>query len=176
MFVRPLTVADAPTWHLLWREALADSPTVFGTSSEEEATRTPEQVRARFEHDGIHTVQFGAFDDQKLIGTVVYSRPVGSKKRHLANMGAMYVTPSARGQGVGHRLVTALLDHARNQPGLQQLRLGVTVGNTAARALYVRHGFVAWGIEPAYLRWQGQLYDVEHMWLALPDHTDAATP
>ena len=52
----------------------------------------------------------------------------------------MAVVPDARGRGVGGALLSACLDHARSR-GWRALSLSVEDGNTAARALYERHGF-----------------------------------
>lgn len=57
----------------------------------------------------------------------------------------LYVIPSARGRGVGTRLVTGLL--RRELPWFQQavnIELEVTRGNARARALYERLGFRAY--------------------------------
>ena len=51
-------------------------------------------------------------------------------------------------RGWGGRLVQAVLDHARLQPGLRVVQLTVTQGNDVAVALYQRCGFVVWGVEP----------------------------
>jgi RimJ/RimL family protein N-acetyltransferase len=59
-----------------------------------------------------------------------------------------------------------LVEYAR-EAGLIALTLSVTVGNEAARGLYLRAGFRTYGIEPRSLRIGGELYDEELMALAL---------
>ena len=54
------------------------------------------------------------------------------------------VIESARGKGVGSRLLTALIEDARAN-GLRGLSLSVEDGNDAARHLYERAGFVVCG-------------------------------
>jgi ribosomal protein S18 acetylase RimI-like enzyme len=51
----------------------------------------------------------------------------------------MWVSPKARGRGVGDRLIGAVVEWAR------AVTLAVSEGNAAATALYRRHGFVDTG-------------------------------
>jgi ribosomal protein S18 acetylase RimI-like enzyme len=51
----------------------------------------------------------------------------------------LYVTPGARGRGVGSRALALAIDETRAL-GARTLHLEVDVDNRAARALYVRHG------------------------------------
>lgn len=57
------------------------------------------------------------------------------------------VERSARGQGVGTALLSALADNARRR-GFAEIRLEVTDTNLRARALYEREGFRAIRTEP----------------------------
>lgn len=49
-----------------------------------------------------------------------------------------------RGQGIGSRLLVAVMEEAARQ-GYERIHLDVVTGNTRARALYERHGFAAVG-------------------------------
>ena len=59
------------------------------------------------------------------------------------------VRPSARGQGIGTRLVREG-GAAAEQQGATRLFLEVAGDNTAARALYARTGFIEAGRRPGY--------------------------
>ena len=61
------------------------------------------------------------------------------------------VLPAARRQGLGSRLVAACLAEA-GAAGAARLHLEVGAGNAAARALYVRAGFVEAGRRAGYYR------------------------
>jgi ribosomal protein S18 acetylase RimI-like enzyme len=63
-------------------------------------------------------------------------------------------------------MLEELIERARNV-GLMMLTLSVTVGNTAARALYRQAGFCSYGIEPDSLRVGATLFDEEMMALHL---------
>lgn len=79
----------------------------------------------------------------------------------------MYVVPAARGTGLARPLLEAAIAHARQQPDLRQLQLGVTVGNAPALHLYPSLGFVEYGREPAALCVDGRYYDEILMQLEL---------
>lgn len=60
--------------------------------------------------------------------------------RGMAEIGSIIVDPAARGQGVGRRIVAALIRHAR-QEGAHAAFLQVDVTNSVAIRLYERLGF-----------------------------------
>jgi ribosomal-protein-alanine N-acetyltransferase len=68
-----------------------------------------------------------------------------------AELANIAVTESARGQGVGARLLRALLDGAKTE-GVQSMYLEVRESNAAARALYAAHGFTPAGRRRRYYR------------------------
>ncbi len=79
------------------------------------------------------------------------------------------VTPGQRGQGLGARVLEALLEIARGQ-GAQHATLEVAPGNSAAVALYRRCGFRDAGLRRGYYR-NGD--DALIQWLRLSPVKDA---
>ena len=71
----------------------------------------------------------------------------------------------------GTRLVdggtTAAVARAGEWPGVEQVTLTVVTGNASARGLYVRHGFLSFGVEPRALRDDSRHYDMEYLWRPL---------
>ncbi len=59
----------------------------------------------------------------------------------VADLTSLWVDPIARGRGVGDRLVTAVVEWAK-EAGFVQVLLAVKVGNSRAEALYARNGFI----------------------------------
>ena len=59
------------------------------------------------------------------------------------------VAPSARGQGLGDRLLTALLEEAARR-GQRTVSLEVRADNVPAQRLYDRHGFTRSGVRRGY--------------------------
>ena len=95
---------------------------------------------------------YGAFAEDRLIGIVSLQRYGREKLRHRASVGGMYVDPEARGKGIGKSLLDQALSDARLWRGLEDVILAVTVGNEAARKLYVGAGFKTYSVDSRLLR------------------------
>jgi len=67
----------------------------------------------------------------------------------------MAVAPSHQGQGLGARLLTALLDEAARR-GQRTVSLEVRAGNDPAQRLYARHGFARTGVRRGYYQPGGE--------------------
>jgi GNAT superfamily N-acetyltransferase len=75
----------------------------------------------------------------------------------------MLVAPHRRRQGIGEALLLAALDWARAH-GARQVILHVFPHNTAAVALYRKHGFVDLGVvRHGYARQSGERWDAVRM-------------
>ncbi|MGB5716104.1 MAG: GNAT family protein [Gammaproteobacteria bacterium] len=79
---------------------------------------------------------------------------------HCGDLG-MGVLPTFRGKGIGVRLLTAALDHAR-QP-LERVGLEVFASNNAALQLYEGAGFVREGVFVKGRKYRGAYEDVIYM-------------
>ncbi len=84
-----------------------------------------------------------ARQDDAIVGMVnllyTVSTALGGR---VALLEDMVVAPQARGQGVGNTLLTAAIDHAREQ-GCLRITLLTDVDNQVAQAFYRQQGFVA---------------------------------
>lgn len=142
--VRRVRADDAALLRDTRLRALADAPTAFGTTlAEAQAypdTEWTERAR-RGAASGEHAM-FVAVDGGRGVGMA--GGWLGPDDPALADLTSMWVDPAYRGQGVGRRLVTAVLDWARGR-GARRLQLWVTAGNDAARNLYLHCGFAATG-------------------------------
>lgn len=165
MKIRPLTADDAQIYQAVRLRSLQEHPEAFGRSFEEDAALPIEEVAQQL--STVHTLTLGAFDAETLVGIVGMSRYQRRKTWHKAMLGNTYVVPQARGQGTGKALLAAMIERARASAGLEDLTLAVTVGNPAARAVYIGAGFVPFGIEPRYIKVDDRYYDIEWMILHL---------
>ncbi len=164
--VRFLQTQDAAAFLAVRLRALHEHPEAFGSSLEEEAD-TPVEQTAEFLGKSLpNNPVFGAFIDEQLVGIINLNRSSRVKTRHRANIGAMYVTPEARKQKLGRALLDTAIEYARSLEGVKDVVLAVTVGNEAARALYVSAGFQSYSIDPRYIYTDGRYYDIE--WMILP--------
>ena len=152
---------DLPLFQPLRLEALRQHPEAFGSSVEEEqGTDLSYMIGAS------PNVTLGAFVDDALVGSIGLIVSAKLKQRHKGHVFGVYVAPSCRGTGLARALTDQLIVEARSV-GLVLLTLSVTVGNEAARWLYLNAGFISYGIEPGSLKIGHDLYDTELMALFL---------
>ncbi|MEP7156205.1 MAG: GNAT family N-acetyltransferase [Betaproteobacteria bacterium] len=168
MLVRRLAPGDAQAYWETRNRGLQEFPDAF-TSSHEEGVATPLSVLAkRFGGSGSDDFVLGAFSSEgTLAGHAGFQREARTKNRHKGTLIGMYVVPEFRGRSVGKLLLDQLIGEVRAIPGMERLSLTVTHSNEAARMLYLRAGFVSFGIEEKALKTGGRYYDKEHMVLAL---------
>lgn len=141
---RLCTGEDWRTWRDLRLRSLADSPHAYGSTLEREQSFTEDDWRG----------QVAAWTEREddVAGPAVLAwsgtEPVGMGGGYRDEPGmlhvvAMWTDPGWRGRGVG-RLVLDTLRSWADERGLR-LHLDVEGGNTGARRLYERYGFVATG-------------------------------
>jgi ribosomal protein S18 acetylase RimI-like enzyme len=124
-------------WPLFARARLAalrDAPHAFATKYEAWANAPEDQWRMRLITVPANWV---ALRGEEALGVIAGSLPEPDR----ADLMSMWVSPSARGQGVGDQLVTTMLGWARSQPSLKRVELEVYEHNRRAQNLYLRNGF-----------------------------------
>lgn len=147
--IRRLEPLDAAAYRALMLDAYARHPDAFTSSAAERAALPIGWWEARLSTvPRANDVVFGAFTANVLVGVAGLSVESREKTRHKATLFGMFVMPDARRFGFGDRLVHAVLDEARSRPEVRLLQLTVTEGNAGAEALYRRHGFASFGVEP----------------------------
>lgn len=163
--VRDLISTDIDALVALRAEALIDSPWAFTGSPGEQ--RDAELVRGSIDPPRSYVV--GAFNDAgSLVASAGIVQDQRAKRIHVALIWGVYVTPHARGTGVGRAVVSKAVEVARAMPGVTTIQLGCSENSTAARALYESLGFKVWGIEPDAIRVGGKVYNELHMSLSNP--------
>jgi GNAT superfamily N-acetyltransferase len=141
--IRTLRSDEWRLWRSLRLRAVEDSPQSFrGTLAEESAEA---------DHRWKEMVERTAGDPQGLLLVVeADSDPMGmlfgrrDESSALLEVGAMWVDPEVRRNGIGRRLVNEAFDWAR-QAGGGRAELWVTQGNDAAERLFAGAGFNATG-------------------------------
>jgi ribosomal protein S18 acetylase RimI-like enzyme len=83
-----------------------------------------------------------------LIGSAGFSRRQRRTECHEGVLFGMAVSDAFQGQGIGKRLVEALIEEARACEQLLQIELHVSEGNERALRLYRSCGFEAYGRKP----------------------------
>jgi len=151
--VRPLKGDDVEAYRAIRLEGLEFAPDAFASTLEREQTFSREDFGHRLQSGRT----LGAFAGDALLGVVGLVVAAGEKERHKGTLVGMYVSRSARGGGVGQALIEALLAVAVGE--VEQVNLVVTEDNVAARRLYERCGFSAYGLEQRSLKYRGRYFN-----------------
>ena len=138
--VRRAVAEDWPASRAIRLLALTEAPLAFASTLERESAFVDDVWQQRIAgsapflaetHDGVVVGTATGFADPDTAGTVL--------------LVAMFVARPVRGQGVGQRLVAAVVDQARSD-GAERVLLHVVETNPAAERLYVRCGFARTGV------------------------------
>lgn len=167
--IRKIGENDAADYRTVRLRALKEHPEAYGATVESMESRSVEAVaeQIRSMSQGNFCI-FGAFVNGELAGLAGFGRQADNpKQRHRAGIFQMYVAPEHRRRQIGEQLLDAVLEHARQLSDLEEVQLAVTVGNEAARNLYLKSGFQPSYIEPRYLKINETYYDIEWMYLHL---------
>lgn len=113
--------------------ALRDDPGAFGSRYEDEVGREPSHWLRWVTGATTFVVDDGGWHGL----VAVY---LDGDDASICHLGSMWVDARQRGRGLGHRLLAAGIDWAR-EAGAASIRLGVVDGNAAALGVYRRAGF-----------------------------------
>jgi ribosomal protein S18 acetylase RimI-like enzyme len=164
--IRALGNDDLDAYIALRQRGLRECPLAFSSSAETDFASSPEALRPQIARAPEWMI-FGAFLDSALAGAVGLYRARHAKAAHRMQLWGMYVAPEHRGRGLGARLLEAAIAHARALGGVATIDLSVTSAAEAARRLYERAGFVAWGTQHDALRHEGQVAEEHHLALRI---------
>ncbi|MGH3471857.1 MAG: GNAT family N-acetyltransferase [Nocardioidaceae bacterium] len=134
--LRVLTADDWGLWRELRLAALAEAPYAFGSRLSDWQGEGDREDRWRSRLDLPGSLNLVAVRDGHGLG-MASGVPEGGG---VVKVISMWVSPVARGLGVGDLLVQAVEDWARKGKATV-LRLAVVPDNNKAVALYQRHGF-----------------------------------
>ncbi len=151
---RVLGEADAAAFLAVRERSLRDDPEAYHSDLSEWEGR-----RDRVEQLFRENVAFGAFSEGVPCGMAVLSMTArtGLRRRHKAEVWAVYVAPEHRGRGIARTLMRMLLREAAER-GYRSLVLTVEAGNRTAVALYESLGFTRYGIERQATHLRGEVF------------------
>jgi ribosomal protein S18 acetylase RimI-like enzyme len=137
--IRTALPSDAEALHAYLSAIVAERlPALFGRDE----PPAPEQVVAMIARhaDDARSCLLLALDGAAIVGMLDFSGHTRPQQRHVGAFG-MSVARSARGRGIGKRLLRALYAFAKEH-GYRKLELEVFATNGPAIVLYESHGFV----------------------------------
>ena len=133
--IERLSAGDGERLRSIRLRALRDAPDAFGTTLAEAEAEPRERWDAQLKQGATFVAVAGGCD---------MGLARGSHHDHLSDTGyllSMWVAPEARRQGIAQGLIDAVVDWARTER-LRCLLLDVAEQNAAARAVYIRKGFL----------------------------------
>ena len=164
MDIRRLTERDAESFRQLRFEALQLEPWAFTESTAEHQAMTLETIQHRLGSGACDdNFVLGVFDAGQLVGMAGFYRRQSEKICHRGEIWGVYVARQHRGKSLGRTLLEELIRQLRSNPGLEQVALGVSVGNISAKRLYESLGFETYGCETHALKIGDSYVDEELM-------------
>ncbi|MBC8143388.1 MAG: GNAT family N-acetyltransferase [Armatimonadetes bacterium] len=131
--IRPLTSGDETAWRTLWRDYCA----FYGQTLAPETTQTLWN-RLMDADTPVNGAVAARADTDALLGFTHYVlHPHTWSDKTLCYLEDLYVSPEARGQNVGHALISHLVETGTAQ-GWGRVYWHTETGNAPARRLYDR--------------------------------------
>lgn len=164
--VRKIEPADWPIYKDLRLRALRDAPDAFGSTLAAELPRPDAlwQDRLVAACASGHDLPLFALAGALPVGLLWAKLDRSDAK--IVDLFQMWVDPAHRGRGLAGMLLTEAVAWARST-GAVTVRLGVSVADSAAYRLYIRHGFKPFGA-PELLR-EGSSLLAQTMQLSLSE-------
>ena len=155
---------------LEWLVAAAGKPSAFG-EFEPFFVGESEGLRRRFEQDGLLSEETTRLVVEDRSGRRVGLAGVDDVDLHsrVGRITATILEPSERGKGLGTDAHRALVSYLFLHRGLLRIEAFVAAGNTAARAVLKRLGFVEEGVLRSRVFAHGQRHDVVVLGLLYED-------
>ncbi|GAA6180142.1 GNAT family N-acetyltransferase [Shimia sp. NS0008-38b] len=141
--IRALTADDLTAYRGLWLHGLSEDPFAFLLTADEAVATRDSALAAKLTAGEV----IGAFRGGHLLAFVAFRRGGPERLRHMADIGPLYVHPSARRRGLAQALMTEAIKVAAAL-GVLQLELCVDAQNLGARKLYEACGFQKIGLRP----------------------------
>lgn len=140
-----LAPSDWQKYKAIRLEVLQNDPTAFATTYQEDAQLTDSKWQERL---GSNKTSYMLFAEHAgniigMVGAIFYE---GSCIKHKATIVSMYVSPAYRGQGIGKKLMIAMMEHLNMMPNIVHVQLAVNTENIPAIKLYESVGFKKIGI------------------------------
>lgn len=157
MEIYKLIESDWAEYKELRLEALKNNPEAFGASHEESLRLHDEEWKKEFEDPGSFILV--ASEGGQIFAMVAAYQEDNVKMQHMAYVWGVYVRKTYRGQGVGQKLMEALLEELAQNKEIEKVDLNVNTAQLSAVRLYEKLGFEIAGTLHKELKVAGKYYD-----------------
>ena len=141
--LRPLAAADWPEVHRIYAEGIATGHSTFETA--------PPATWDEFDGAKLAAHRLVAVSEDRVVGWAVVSA-VSSRPVYFGVVEhSVYVEADARGRGIGHLLLDALIA-STEAAGVWTIQSSIFADNHASLALHARHGFRTVGVRERIAR------------------------
>lgn len=155
--VREARPEDATLLHGYLQTLIAEDLPMLTLSSQPSPVPQLQAYLAQYAKMG-NSVFLIALLDGKLVGQLDFAGGMHPRKQHAGGV-SVSVHCNFRGQGIGTRLLKALIKWAEPNPLVKRVELEVLSNNPRAVELYARHGFVIEGTKKQAVLVDGQAID-----------------
>jgi len=157
MEIYKLTPADWEKYKILRLEALFNDPEAFGESHAKASERTDEEWQEKMQDQTDY--MFVARDGEDYVGMAAAYQEKGEKMSHIAYVWGVYLREAYRGQGLGKKLMQAVLEEVEKNPAIKKINLNVNTKQIAATKMYESLGFQIAGTLHQELQINGEYFD-----------------
>jgi RimJ/RimL family protein N-acetyltransferase len=152
-----------------WEMITAPAQVEWDYEASTESARKPSEEVLRFFRETViprmDGLAYWAQDGDRIVGMASLNRRTGPAYEHSAELG-FSVRPAYQGQGIGYRLVSALLAKAR-EAGILRVESSCFADNVRAIGLLRKAGFREEGLRVGAVRKDGVLRDIREFGLLL---------
>jgi ribosomal protein S18 acetylase RimI-like enzyme len=160
MEIYKLTTSDWEIYKELRLDALKENTESFGDSFEESVRHHDDEWKKELENPKSYILV--ARDYGKVFGMVAGYQEDNLKMRHMAYVWGVYVRHAQRRQGIGRKLMEALISEFSSNKEIEKIDLNVNTSQLPAVRLYEKLGFAIAGTLHKELKVDGKYFD-EHV-------------
>lgn len=161
--LKEITAKDSASYKSFFMAGLEEDEEHFRIAPEDEKNAAfPTEDRK-------DSFTLGAFVEGQLAGTVSFMRDGADriKLRHKGTLFRMFVSKDYRAQGIGKKLVEAVIARVQRDTDIEHINLTVVARNHTAKQLYEKYGFKVFSVEEHAIKWKGKYFTEEQLVLIL---------
>lgn len=157
LLIREARPDDAAALHAYLLELVAEDLPMLTLSSQSSTVPQLQAFLGQYARLD-NSVFLFALQDERLVGQLDFAGGMHPRKRHAGGV-SVSVHRDYRGQGIGSRLLEALILWVETNPVISRVELEVLSNNPRAVDLYTRYGFVIEGTKKRAVIVAGQPVD-----------------